>query len=114
LSTAEKSAPGGKIYATLRDRFGLSDFRPGQREAIEAVLEGRDGLVIMPTGSGKSLIYQLSALLLPGLTVVVSPLIALMKDQTDKMEELGGGRLHHQLVAHRSRAERAGERGRGG
>jgi ATP-dependent DNA helicase RecQ len=89
LSTAEKSAPGGKIYATLRDRFGLSDFRPGQREAIEAVLEGRDGLVIMPTGSGKSLIYQLSALLLPGLTVVVSPLIALMKDQTDKMEELG-------------------------
>src|SRR5690606_873179 len=53
------------------------------------VLAGRDGLVIMPTGSGKSLIYQLPALLLPGLTVVVSPLIALMKDQTDKLEELG-------------------------
>jgi ATP-dependent DNA helicase RecQ len=77
------------LDSTLRDRFGLSAFRPGQREAIEAVMAGRDGLVIMPTGSGKSLIYQLPALLLPGLTVVVSPLIALMKDQTDKLEELG-------------------------
>ncbi len=53
------------------------------------VLEGRDGLVIMPTGAGKSLVYQLPALLLPGLTIVVSPLIALMKDQTDKLEEIG-------------------------
>src|SRR5690606_17809966 len=53
------------------------------------VLAGRDGLVIMPTGAGKSLVYQLPALLLPGLTVVVSPLIALMKDQTDKLEEIG-------------------------
>jgi ATP-dependent DNA helicase RecQ len=81
--------PEPDLEATLRDRFGLTEFRPGQREAIEAVMAGRDGLVIMPTGSGKSLIYQLAALLLPGLTVVVSPLIALMKDQTDKLEELG-------------------------
>ena len=73
----------------LRDCFRVQEFRVGQREAIEAVLAGRDALVIMPTGSGKSLIYQLPALLLPGLTVVVSPLISLMKDQTDKMEELG-------------------------
>ncbi len=67
----------------------MSSFRTGQREAIEQVLAGRDGLVIMPTGAGKSLVYQLPALLLPGLTVVVSPLIALMKDQTDKLEEIG-------------------------
>ncbi|CAN5710334.1 RecQ family ATP-dependent DNA helicase [soil metagenome] len=78
-----------ELVSTLRSRFGLESFRPGQKEAIQAVLEGRDALVIMPTGSGKSLIYQLPALLLPGLTVVVSPLIALMKDQTDKLDELG-------------------------
>jgi len=74
---------------TLRERFGLEAFRPGQREAIEQTLAGRDGLVIMPTGAGKSLVYQLPALLFPGLTVVVSPLIALMKDQTDKLEKIG-------------------------
>ncbi|MBW3630268.1 MAG: ATP-dependent DNA helicase, partial [Gemmatimonadetes bacterium] len=77
------------LRKTLRARFGLEEFRQGQEEAIRAVLDGRDALVIMPTGSGKSLIYQLPALLLPGLTVVVSPLIALMKDQTDKLEEIG-------------------------
>ncbi|MEX2569694.1 MAG: ATP-dependent DNA helicase RecQ [Gemmatimonadota bacterium] len=78
-----------EVETTLRDRFGLTRFRPGQREAIEAALNGRDALVIMPTGAGKSLVYQLPALLLPGLTLVVSPLIALMKDQTDKLEEIG-------------------------
>jgi ATP-dependent DNA helicase RecQ len=77
------------LRKTLRRRFGLEEFRQGQEEAIRAVLEGHDALVIMPTGSGKSLIYQLPALLFPGLTVVVSPLIALMKDQTDKLEEMG-------------------------
>jgi ATP-dependent DNA helicase RecQ len=77
------------LERTLRERFGLKAFRTGQREAIEQVLAGRDGLVIMPTGAGKSLVYQLPAVLLPGLTVVVSPLIALMKDQTDKLEEIG-------------------------
>jgi ATP-dependent DNA helicase RecQ len=82
-------SPEHRIPELLRERFGLTAFRPGQREAILSVLEGRDSLVIMPTGSGKSLIYQLPALMLPGLTVVVSPLIALMKDQTDKLEELG-------------------------
>src|SRR5690606_1588181 len=76
-----------ELYDILRNRFSLQEFRAGQREAIETVLAGHDALVIMPTGSGKSLIYQLPALLLPGLTVVVSPLIALMKDQTDKLEE---------------------------
>lgn len=85
-----RSAPHeGDLRRTLRDRFQLQDFRAGQQEVIEAVLAGRDALVVMPTGSGKSLMYQLPALLLPGLTVVVSPLIALMKDQVDAMEEIG-------------------------
>ena len=65
----------------LRTRFGFAEFRAGQREAVEAVLEGRDVLAIMPTGSGKSLDYQLPAVVGAGLTVVVSPLIALMQDQ---------------------------------
>jgi ATP-dependent DNA helicase RecQ len=77
------------LTAVLRERFKLDSFRPGQAEIINAVLAGRDTLAIMPTGAGKSLVYQLPALLLDGLTVVVSPLIALMKDQTDKLRELG-------------------------
>src|SRR5690606_18940684 len=77
------------LVDTLRERFGFADFRPGQEAIIRAILDGRDTLAVMPTGAGKSLIFQLPALLLDGLTVVVSPLIALMKDQTDKLEELG-------------------------
>ena len=77
------------LVDTLRDRFGLESFRPGQADIIRAVLSGRDTLAVMPTGSGKSLVYQLPAVLLDGLTVVVSPLIALMKDQTDKLGEVG-------------------------
>ena len=73
----------------LRDRFGHHDFRPGQWQPLEAVLGGNDALVVMPTGSGKSMIYQLPAVLLPGLTIVVSPLIALMKDQHDKLSAQG-------------------------
>ena len=73
----------------LRERFGHDNFRKGQWEPIKALLDGRDALVVMPTGSGKSLIYQLAALATPGLTVVVSPLIALMKDQKDKMTAQG-------------------------
>ena len=69
--------------------FGHDGFRPGQREAVAAVLAGRDAVVIMPTGSGKSLCYQLSALLLPGVTLVISPLIALMKDQVDGLVQKG-------------------------
>ena len=73
----------------LADRFGHEDFQKGQWEPISAVLSGRDALVVMPTGSGKSLVYQLPALMLKGLTVVVSPLIALMKDQQDKLAAHG-------------------------
>jgi ATP-dependent DNA helicase RecQ len=69
-------------------RFGLSSFRPGQREVIETVLAGKDCLCVMPTGGGKSLCYQLPAIVLPGVTLVVSPLIALMKDQEDQLRRL--------------------------
>ena len=71
------------------DVFGIEAFRPGQQVAIDYVLAGVDTLAIMPTGGGKSLCYQLPALILPGITLVVSPLIALMKDQHDKLEQLG-------------------------
>ena len=70
----------------LRKHFGFTDFRAGQREVIAAVLAGHDTVVVMPTGGGKSLCYQLPALLKPGATVVVSPLIALMKDQVDALQ----------------------------
>jgi ATP-dependent DNA helicase RecQ len=73
----------------LRRRFRLRRLRPGQREVIESVLAGRDTLAIMPTGAGKSLCYQLPALHMKGTTVVVSPLISLMKDQADKLGERG-------------------------
>lgn len=70
---------------SLREHFGFADFREGQREVIAAVLAGKDAVVVMPTGSGKSLCYQLPALMFSGATVVVSPLIALMKDQVDAL-----------------------------
>ena len=65
----------------LRQFFGFDEFLDGQETVIEAIVAGQDGLVVMPTGGGKSLCYQLPALCLPGVTLVVSPLIALMKDQ---------------------------------
>jgi ATP-dependent DNA helicase RecQ len=73
----------------LSDVFGHRDFRPGQEAIVEAVLQGRDCVGVMPTGAGKSLTYQLPARLLGGTTLVVSPLIALMKDQVDAMERAG-------------------------
>jgi ATP-dependent DNA helicase RecQ len=78
-----------KMKRTLRDVFGLDQLRPGQAEVIRSVLEGKNTLAIMPTGAGKSLCYQLPALHIPGTTVIVSPLISLMKDQVDKLEEAG-------------------------
>src|SRR4051812_11922843 len=94
-----------RARAVLRERFGHSDFRAGQWEPVHAVLEGRDALVVMPTGSGKSIVYQLPALLLPGLTIVVSPLIALMKDQQDKLHAHGVDALamHSHLSAGETR-----------
>ena len=75
----------------LHETFGIEHLRPGQEEVIESVLNGRNTLAIMPTGAGKSLCYQLPALKIPGVTVVVSPLIALMKEQSMRLEETGLG-----------------------
>ena len=77
------------IHETLKEVFGFDAFRDGQEAVIERLLDGKSVLAVFPTGSGKSLCYQLSALHLPGLTVVVSPLIALMKDQIDFLRERG-------------------------
>jgi ATP-dependent DNA helicase RecQ len=75
--------------SVLRDRFGHENFWPGQAEIIGAVLDGDDILAVLPTGSGKSLLYQLPALLLPSLTLVVSPLVSLMRDQVQGLVALG-------------------------
>ncbi|WP_316927709.1 DNA helicase RecQ [Ochrovirga pacifica] len=77
------------LYKTLKDYFGYEAFRHLQKEIITSLLNGKDNLVIMPTGGGKSICYQLPALLLPGLTLVISPLIALMKDQVDALNANG-------------------------
>jgi ATP-dependent DNA helicase RecQ len=69
----------------LENYFGFREFREPQREIISEILSGRDVLVVMPTGGGKSLCYQLPAILMDGVTVVVSPLVALMKDQVDSL-----------------------------
>jgi len=74
---------------TLRSKFAYPDFRPPQVRAVQAVLSGRDALVVLPTGGGKSLCYQVPALMRRGLTVVISPLISLMKDQVDALERRG-------------------------
>src|SRR4051812_45083467 len=75
-----------ELRQIARQRFGVEHFRPGQRELISSALSGRDSLGILPTGAGKSLCYQLPALLLRGTVVVVSPLIALMQDQKDHLD----------------------------
>ncbi|MEJ0096030.1 MAG: DNA helicase RecQ [Methylocella sp.] len=75
--------------AALERVFGFAEFRPGQREVLEAVFAGEDILAVMPTGSGKSLCYQLPAIVRPGLTIVVSPLIALMRDQVQQLQNRG-------------------------
>ncbi len=78
-----------RISRVLRQVFGVSELRPGQQAVIDAVLAKQHTLAIMPTGAGKSLCYQVPAMLMPGMTVIVSPLIALMRDQFDKLSGLG-------------------------
>jgi ATP-dependent DNA helicase RecQ len=106
----ENEAPGtddslpdqSSLEESLHEVFGLHHLRPGQKEVIQSVLDGRDTLAVMPTGSGKSLCYQLPALNLPGTAIVVSPLISLMKDQAEKLEEVGvdAAQVNSTLNAH--------------
>jgi ATP-dependent DNA helicase RecQ len=89
------------LTAALHRHFGHASFRPGQEDLLRAVLDGKDVLAVMPTGSGKSLGFQLPALLLPGTTLVVSPLISLMKDQVDELGRRGipAAAIHSQVAA---------------
>src|SRR3954454_4999078 len=80
-----------RIERVAREALGFEALRAGQREAIELALEGRDTLVVMSTGAGKSAIYQIAGLLTPGATVVVSPLISLQRDQVDALREHAAG-----------------------
>src|SRR6185503_8279661 len=113
-SMSATSESPGDVRARLRAHFGHADFRPGQEEIVAAVLGARDVLAVMPTGSGKSLGYQLPAMMLPGTTLVVSPLISLMKDQVDELNRRGiaSASLHSLLSAEARReawsAARAG------
>src|SRR5579875_1982785 len=83
------TAPRSGLRTKLREHFGFRQFRPGQERVVRSVLSGRDTLAMMPTGSGKSLCFQLPGLVMEGSTVVISPLIALMKDQTEALAEKG-------------------------
>lgn len=94
-----------KVESTLKETFGFDRFRPGQRDIVEHLLAGRSALAVFPTGGGKSLCFQLPALMLEGMTLVVSPLIALMKDQIDFLVEKGvrAARLDSSLSAEETR-----------
>ncbi|TXR57875.1 RecQ family ATP-dependent DNA helicase [Quadrisphaera setariae] len=91
------------VERTARERFGFSALRPGQGEAVEALLAGQDVLAVMPTGRGKSAVYQLAALWLPGPTVVVSPLIALQRDQVQALARTG---VHDAVAVNSSQSAR--------
>src|SRR5437762_6478408 len=98
---SESDARREAMVTRLRRHFGHAAFRHGQEQIVTAVLGGRDVLAVMPTGSGKSLGYQLPAVMLPGTTLVVSPLISLMKDQIDELNRRGipSRALHSMLSA---------------
>src|SRR5262245_38583504 len=103
---ATVDTPNDDMLMRLRRHFGHSSFRPGQEQIVAAVLGGRDVLAVMPTGSGKSLGYQLPAVMLPGITLVVSPLISLMKDQVDELNRRGiPSRALHSTLSSESRGD---------
>ncbi len=93
-------------YRLLKDRFGFNAFRPLQEEAVDAIMEGRDLLMILPTGGGKSLSYQLPALLMEGTTVVVSPLLALMHDQVQSLKAQG---MRAEMLSSMQTGEQSGD-----
>ena len=114
-STAHNAAcSADALHAALQQHFGHAAFKEGQAAAVQAVLAGSDVVLVMPTGSGKSLCYQLAALLMPGTTLVISPLIALMKDQVDALERRGiaatflNSSLDGNEMAHRLEGVRSG------
>src|SRR5687767_5390516 len=98
------------LLPLLKQYFGFASFRPLQEEIIRDALAGKDVFALLPTGGGKSLCFQLSALARPGLTVVISPLIALMKDQVDAMQASGvaAAFLNSSLSSEESRARLRG------
>jgi ATP-dependent DNA helicase RecQ len=110
----DRAATMVDLLVPLHRHFGHPSFRAGQEDLVRAVLDGRDVLAVMPTGSGKSLGFQLPALLLPGTTLVVSPLISLMKDQVDELNRRGiGAAALHSMLASEARQQvlRAARRG---
>src|SRR4051794_39240700 len=99
---ARATDPAGALH----ELFGFAAFRRGQQEAVDAALHGRDVLVVMPTGSGKSLCYQLPALMRSDLTLVVSPLVSLMQDQVEALHAVAPGRVALVNAQQDSRANR--------
>ena len=97
-NTAMSNTPVRSPHAVLKQVFGYKDFRDGQEAIIAAALDGQDSLVLLPTGGGKSLCYQVPALILDGVTVVISPLISLMQDQVAQLKRLAY-RLHTLITA---------------
>jgi ATP-dependent DNA helicase RecQ len=112
MNNAARAARRNKITRLLRGVFGVERLRPGQQQVIDSVLDGCDTLAIMPTGSGKSLCYQIPASLLDGTTIVVSPLISLMKDQLEKLAALGirAAQVNSSLTRDEEQAALAGVR----
>ena len=101
---ARKRKRTKQIEQAAQEHFGYDELRPGQEAAIQSVLNRQDTLAVMPTGSGKSAIYQLAAVEMKGATVVVSPLIALQKDQVDAIEsqDLGGAAQVNSTIRERA------------
>jgi len=95
------------VDQAAQEKLGYDRLRPGQEEAATAVLEGRDTLAVMPTGAGKSAIYQIAGSLMPGATIVVSPLIALQRDQVEAIaeEDVGGAALVNSTLCAAEREE---------